>query len=216
MLRSSRTLPGKLYSIHARSALSSSWIGAAPLCAGVERGEVLQQAALVLAQVAQRRHGHGEHAQPVVEVGPEAAGPDLLLEVAVGGGQHPRLAQARGGLAHALELAVFQHAQELGLQLQRQLADLVEEQGAVARILEVAGAVGVGAGERALGVAEQRGLHQVRGDGGAVEREIGLGRARALAVQGCRHQFLAAPRFAFDQDRERRAGVLADLLAQLG
>ena len=177
---------------------------------------MLQQAALVLAQVAQRRDRHGEHAEAVVEVGPEAAGPNLLLEVAVGGGQHPRLAQARGGLAHALELAVFQHAQELGLQLQRQLADFVEEQAAVACILEIAGAVGVGAGERALGVAEQRGLDQVRRNGGAVQREIGFGRARALAVQGCGHQFLAAARFALDQDRKRRAGVLTDLLAQLG
>ena len=72
------------------------------------------------------------------------------------------------------------------------------------------------AGERPLGVAEQRGLDQVRGNGRAIQREIGFGRARALAVQGGRHQLLAAPRFALDQDRKRRAGVLADLLAQLG
>ena len=89
---------------------------------------MLQQAALVLAQVAQRWHRHREHAQPVVEVGAEAAGAHLLLEVAISGRHHPRLALARRRLADALELAVLQHAQQLRLQLQRQLADLVEEQ----------------------------------------------------------------------------------------
>ena len=41
-------------------------------------------------------------------------------------------------LAHALVLAVLQHAQQLRLQLERQLADLVEEQRPVERVLEVA------------------------------------------------------------------------------
>ena len=67
-----------------------------------------------------------------------------------------------------------------------------------------------------FGVAEQRGLDQVRGDGGAVQREIGFGRARALAVQGCGHQLLAAARFALDQNGKRRGRILPDLLAQLG
>ena len=136
--------------------------GGSPALSGVERGEVLQQPALVLAQLAQRRHGDGEHAEAVVQVGTEACGANLLLEVPVGGGQHSGLALPRGGLAHALKFPVLQHAQQLRLQLQRQLADFVQEQAAVARILEIAGPVALGAGERALGVAEQRGLYQAR------------------------------------------------------
>ena len=143
MLRSSRTLPGKLYSIHARSALSSSCTGGDAALRGIERGEMLQQAALVLAQIAQRRHRHREHAEPVVQVGAKASRSHLLLEVAVGGGQTRAWLSRVVRLSHALEFAVLQHAQELGLQLQRQLADLVQEQAAVACIFEVPGAIGV-------------------------------------------------------------------------
>jgi hypothetical protein len=118
-------------------------------------------------------------------------------------------------LADALELAVLEHAQELRLQLQRQLADLVQEQRAFLGVLEIAGLVGAGAGERALGVAEQGRLDQGRGDGGAVECEPGLVLARGQPVQGVRDHFLAAARFALDQRWEGRVGVLADLAFKL-
>ena len=49
------------------------------------------------------------------------------------------------GAADALELAVLDHAQELGLQLERQLADLVEEERAAVGELEAALALGHGA-----------------------------------------------------------------------
>jgi hypothetical protein len=65
--------------------------------------------------------------------------------------------------ADALELALLQHAQQLGLQVERHLADLVEEQRAAVGELERAGARGDGAGERALLVAEQLALEQVLG-----------------------------------------------------
>jgi hypothetical protein len=95
----------------------------------------------------------------VVEVGAEAAGPHLLLEVAVGrrDDARPRLAGER--LADELVFAVFQHAQQLGLQFERQFADLVEQQRAFAGFLEIAGAAAAGAGEGTLGMAEQRGFH---------------------------------------------------------
>ena len=48
------------------------------------------------------------------------------------------LADPALSLADALVFAVLQHAQQLGLQLERQLADLVQEQRAVRGILEVA------------------------------------------------------------------------------
>ena len=151
----------------------------------------------------------------MVEVGPERALLHGLAQVAVAGGDHTRARHAARGLADALVLAVLQHAQQLGLQLERQLADLVEEQRAVARVLEIARARGRGAGESALGVAEQRRLDQRRRDCRAVEREVGLVRACRQAVQAARHQFLAAAGLAFDQHRERRVGELRELALQL-
>jgi hypothetical protein len=96
-----------------------------------------------------------------------------LAQVAVGGGDDARRGHAALRLAHALILAVLQHAQQLRLHLQRQLADLVEEKRAVVRILEVAGLRRGGAGEGALGVAEERRLDQRRRERRAVEREVG-------------------------------------------
>ena len=102
----------------------------------------------------------GEHAQPVIEVGAEAAALDFLAQVTVGGGDDARLTLPALRFAHALVLAVLQYAQQLRLQLERQLADLVQKQAAVAGVLEVAGARGARSGEGTFGVAEQRGFDQ--------------------------------------------------------
>ena len=76
--------------------------------------------------------------------------------------------------ADALEFAVFQHAQELGLKIKGKLADFVEEQRAIRGVLEIACARTAGAGERAFAVAEERSLHKVGRNRGTIECEIGL------------------------------------------
>ena len=53
---------------------------------------------------------------------------DRLLEVAVGGGDDADVDLDRLGAAEALDHPLLEHAQELDLDLQRQVADLVEEQ----------------------------------------------------------------------------------------
>ena len=63
--------------------------------------------------------------------------------------------------AHALELALLQHAQQLRLQLEGQLADLVEEQRAAVGQLEAPELPRQRAGERPLLVPEQLALDQV-------------------------------------------------------
>ena len=103
-----------------------------------------------LAPLAQRRQLDLDDAQPVVEVLAERALRDHRGEVAVRRGDHARVERHRPGVADALERALLQHAQQLGLQLERDLGDLVEEQRALAGELEPAGPVGDRAGERAL------------------------------------------------------------------
>ena|GEM_PF-2728984 len=176
--------------------------------------EMLQQRQLVLGLFAQGRHVHGKHRQAMVEVAAEAAFAHFLAQVAVGGGDDAGVGKTAAGFADALEFAVFQHAQQLGLEFHGEFADLVEEQGAVARILEVTG-MGLGrAGEGALGVAEQGGLDQGGGDGRTVEGEIGFATALSPLMQALRHQFLAAAGFALDQHGEGRVRVELDLVAQ--
>ena len=63
--------------------------------------------------------------------------------------------------ADAFDLAFLDRAQQLGLQVQPEIADLVQEQRAVGRQLELAELLPVRARERAALVAEQRALGQL-------------------------------------------------------
>src|SRR5712664_3191986 len=181
----------------------------------VELAVMLEQQGAVLVHLAQRRYLDREHRQPVIQVGAEIPFPDFLAQVAVSGGNHPGTGETLLRLADALELAVLEHAQKLGLQLQGQLADLIEKQRSVARVFEIARFVLRRAGEGALGVAEQRRLDQGRRDRRAVERKPWLHAPPRKAMEQVRHHFLAGSRFALDERREGRVGVLVDLAFQL-
>ena len=111
-------------------------------------------------------------------------------------------------VAHALELVLLQHAEQLDLQLGRGGVDLVEEDGAGVGGLEAAGAVVDGAGERAADVAEQLAFQQVLGQGAAVDADERAAAARAEPVDGLGDQFLAGARLAQQQHRGVRLGHL--------
>ena len=117
--------------------------------------------------------------------------------------------------ADALERLLLQQPQHLGLQGQRHVADLVEEQGAAVALLELADAAAVGAGEGALLVAEQLALQQVLRDGGAVERQERRLGAGAVLVDGARDQLLAGAALAGDQHRHVLGGDAANGLVDL-
>ena len=70
----------------------------------------------------------GEDAEAVVEVFAERLVADGLEQVAVGGGDDPDVDRHRRAAADALDLALLEDAEELGLGLQGQLADLVQEE----------------------------------------------------------------------------------------
>ena len=83
-------------------------------------------------------------------------------------------------VADADDDPLLQRAQELHLEVERQLADLVEEERPLVGDLELARPRRDGAGERPLHVAEQLALDEVLGDGAAVdddERRRGAVRA---------------------------------------
>ena len=96
--------------------------------------------------------------------------------------------------ADARERPLLQHAQQLHLHRRLHLADLVEEQRAAVGELEDAACGVVGAGERALLVAEQLALEQRLGDRRAVDRDERERRARAELVDRLRDQLLAGAR----------------------
>ena len=80
---------------------------------------------------------------------------------------------------------------------------------------EPAGAIGVGAGERAAFVAEQFAFGELRGEHRAVEADQRAGRSPAEGVDGLGDQFLAGAAFAADEHGFVGGGDLGDSLAQL-
>ncbi len=98
------------------------------------RGELLH----VVAAVLQERQVDLHDVEAVEQVGPEAAPLDLLLKVGIGREDEAQVDRNFTLGADRTDAAVFQHAQQLALHRQRQLADLVEEQRAAMRIEEQA------------------------------------------------------------------------------
>ena len=120
----------------------------------------------------------------------------------MGRGDDPHVGRLHLAPADAGELALLQHAQQAGLGVERHVADLVEEQRAAARLLELARHRPVGAGEGALLVAEELALDQVPRDRRHVDRDERPGLAQAVVVQRPRHQLLAGAALAGDHHPE--------------
>src|SRR5688572_27355508 len=83
--------------------------------------EVRSQPADVFDTFAKRRQRDGEHAQSIKEVTSKAARLHVVLEVAIGRRDDPDVDGSRRFLTHALETAFLQDAQQLRLEIERDL-----------------------------------------------------------------------------------------------
>ena len=88
---------------------------------------------------------------------------------------------------------------QLGLDLEVDVADLVEEERAAVGLLEPPDAVAVGPGERTLDVAEQLAFEQALRQGGAVELDERPARAGARLMDRRGQKLLAGAALAPDQ-----------------
>ena len=119
---------------------------------------------------------------------------DRFLQVPVGGRHHASVRPQRLAAAHALELALLEHAQEGDLDRRRQLAHLVEEDRAAGRQLEAALAPLQGAGEGSPLVAEQlRGDEPLRERGAVDLDQRALGSRRTPCGSRARSSSLPVP-----------------------
>ncbi len=138
--------------------------------------------------------------QPVIEILAELALFDQFGQIRVGGGDDSHIHADGLRAAESLKLALLQHAQQLGLQTERHVADFVQEDGAVIGLLETADAVADGAGKRALHVPEELGFEQSFGKRAAIHGYQRESIASAGGVDGARGQFLAGSGFAGDEN----------------
>ncbi len=100
----------------------------------------------------------------------------------------------------ALEVAGLEHAQQLGLQVQRHVGDFVEEQRAAVRELEPPDAVGLGVGEGPFHVAEQLALEDPFRQSAGVDGDQTLAGAARHGVDRLRDGAFAGAVLAGDQD----------------
>src|SRR5690606_13766264 len=99
---------------------------------------------------------------------------------------------------------------QLGLERERQLADLVEEERAALGELEAPGARAVRAGEGAALDAEELALEQVLRDRRAIDRDERPRPPRRELVERARRELLAGAALAGEQHRGVGRGELAD------
>ena len=125
----------------------------------------------VLAPHPQRRNRQRQDVEAVEQILAKLSAFDTVEQFAIGRGDDADVDLDRFAAADRLDRAFLQRAQQLHLCGQRQFADFVEEQRAAGGLDEFAGVAFGGAGEGALLVAEQDLLHQVVGNGAAIDRD---------------------------------------------
>ena len=98
--------------------------------------------------------------QPVKQIFAKFLLLNHLSEVAIGGCDQAGIGVNSPCASQPLEFSLLEHTQQLGLQLDGNIPDLVEEYRAAVRQLEAADALCDGAGERAFFVTEQLAFKQ--------------------------------------------------------
>ena len=162
--------------------------------------EVLGQERDVVAALAQRRQPDRDDVDAVEQVLAERALGHHLRQVAIGGGDDADVGLDLLGPAEPAEAALLQDAQQLDLHERRHLADLVEEDRALLGDFDQPLLVRVGAGERALHVAEELGVEQRLGQARRSSRATnGLSLRGELKWMARADQLLAGARLAGDQ-----------------
>src|SRR6185312_3729499 len=136
-----------------------------------------------------------------VEILAELALLHFLAQILLGRGDDADVDIDGAIAADATDLALLEHAQELGLQIERELAELVEEDGAPVRRFEGDLPRGGRAGERALLVAEQLRLDERARDRAAVDDDERLVLAARQIVDRARDEIFSGAGFALDQHR---------------
>ena len=141
-----------------------------------------------------------------------------LFDVLVAGCNETEIGLQEPSPSHPLEFLFFQHAQQLGLHLERQCPRF--HRGTRFRVFASSNFPGFPSLRAPVKgpflIAEKLGFEKVLGNGGAVDPDKGVDPAGAGMVDGLGEHLLARARFSCDQDRQvcdcRVQGVLLELL----
>src|SRR5208282_3052251 len=154
----------------------------------------------VLAAVAQCRQMQGKDVQAVEQVPARFFFFNRVHQIAIGGSDQAHVHVDRLCSSQAFELLVLQNAQQLGLQLQRNISNLVQQQSAFVGQFQPAQFLAYGSGKRSLLVAEQFAFQKSGGNGGAIHLDEVAVTAAAHTVNHAGDEFFASAGFAGNED----------------
>src|ERR1043166_4587520 len=159
-------------------------------------GEIANEQRNIIGPLTKRRNPYGKHVEAVVEVGPKLAVSNHLLQIAVCGRDQSNVDLLRTSASETFELAFLQRAQQLRLDLHRNIADLVQEKRSLVRQFQPSDLLRNSPREGASFVPEQFAFQQSGGNGRTIEFYKSPLLAPAMVVNGTRDELLAGSRFA--------------------
>src|SRR5439155_16972038 len=173
-----------------------------PLAAalGIDVQKMQGQLGNVFTPFPQGRNPDVDDFEPVIQVFAEAALANELFEILMSGRDNAHVHLERLAGADALESLFLQHAEQLGLDFKRNIANFVQEEGAPIRQFESPNLVFMRARESSLDVAKQLAFQESRRQSGAMNFDESLVAPRAVGVQGAGEKFFAGATFTADQN----------------
>ena len=169
----------------------------------------------VVATLTQRRRAHGQYVEAVIQVFAETAGRNFCFQITVSRCHDAHIDFNRTRGTDRVHGFFLQYPQQLDLHVQREIADLIQEQGAAMGQFKASDTIRQSASEGTFAVAEQLTFHQFFGYGGAIQRhKISLS-ARRLIMQSLSDELLARTRFAIHENGCGRIRDRFDQLADL-
>lgn len=178
-------------------------------------GEVLGEEEDVFGACAEGGEVEDFEGESVEEVVHEASLLGEGGEVGVGGADDADVDGDGFVAADALEVAVFDDAEDFFLYGEGDVAEFVEEEGAVVGLFEEAGASFVCAGEGAGFVAEEFGFDEAGAEGGAVELDEGFLPAWGEVVEVLCGEFFAGAAFADEEEGSVDGGDAGEVFLEV-
>ena len=137
----------------------------------------------------------GKHIQAVKQIAAKLFLRHALRQIPIGGCDQPQIHFDRSRPSQPFEFMVLQNPQQLGLQLQRDFADLVEEESAFISQFQAPNLLPDRSGKCALFVTEQFALQQPGRNRGAIQGDETFVLPFAGAMDRTRNQTLCRSRF---------------------
>ena len=187
-------LPQKLLELRRKAK-----VGAVVLIIGVAK--MIGYVEDIVRPLPQRGDADFHRIQTPQQVLTERALPHQLGQILVGGGQNAHVHRAVFLPADGEDALAFHRCEDLGLQLQRHVPNLIQEQrAAVGQFKKALFSLGGGVGKGIGRIAEELGFQKLLGDGRAVDHQEGAVAPAAEAVNVFRQHGLAGTGFTQQQD----------------